>query len=147
MAEPTLYLFDGHNILHAGAFHDPREVVDRLAGFVAERGASGVVVFDGTGSETTRGPLQVRYASPADTLLERLAAESQEREAVCVVSSDRALGRALGGAVRHLPAKALLEQIAADASARPAAEERPSRLEDAVDAKTRERLEEWRRRS
>ena len=35
MAEPTLYLFDGYNLLHAGSFDDPRELVDRLASFVA----------------------------------------------------------------------------------------------------------------
>ena len=35
VAEPTLYLFDGYNLLHAGAFEDPRELVDRLASFVA----------------------------------------------------------------------------------------------------------------
>ena len=26
MAEPTLYLFDGYNLLHAGGFADPREL-------------------------------------------------------------------------------------------------------------------------
>ena len=26
MAEPTLYLFDGYNLLHAGAFSGPREL-------------------------------------------------------------------------------------------------------------------------
>ena len=41
-----LYLFDGHNILHAGDFANERELVDALAGFVALQGARGVVVFD-----------------------------------------------------------------------------------------------------
>ena len=42
MAEPTLYLFDGYNLLHAGAFEGARELVDRLASFVALRGADAV---------------------------------------------------------------------------------------------------------
>ena len=75
MAEPTLYLFDGYNLLHAGPFDDPRELVDRLASFVALSGARGVVVFDGVGEERVHGPLEVRYAEHADALLERLAAE------------------------------------------------------------------------
>ena len=49
--------------------------VDALASFVAVRGARGVVVFDGVGEDVERGPLEVRYAPHADTLLERLAAE------------------------------------------------------------------------
>ena len=69
MAEPTLYLFDGYNLAHTGSFEDPRELVDLLASFVALRGARGIVVFDGGGPEQTRGPLEVRYAAHADTLL------------------------------------------------------------------------------
>ena len=30
MAEPTLYLFDGYNLLHAGGFADVRENVDEV---------------------------------------------------------------------------------------------------------------------
>ena len=66
MAEPTLYLFDGYNLLHAGPFEDPRELVDRLASFVALHGARGIVVFDGVGEEQVHGPLEVRYAPNAD---------------------------------------------------------------------------------
>ena len=29
MPEPTLYLFDGYNLLHAGGYADVRELVDR----------------------------------------------------------------------------------------------------------------------
>jgi len=86
VAEPTLYLFDGYNLLHAGPFEDPRELVDALASFVAVRGARGVVVFDGRGEEKTYGPLEVRYAEHADALLERLAAEHRAVETVCLVS-------------------------------------------------------------
>ena len=49
MPEPTLYLFDGFNLLHAGGFEDSRELTDKLASFVAEKGARGVLVFDGAG--------------------------------------------------------------------------------------------------
>ena len=35
MAEPTLYLFDGFNLLHAGGFRSPEELRDVLASWVA----------------------------------------------------------------------------------------------------------------
>ncbi len=79
MADRVLYLFDGYNLLHAGAFEDPRRLTDSLASFVALRGARGVVVFDGVGEDLQRGSLQVRFATHADTLLERLAAEHRGR--------------------------------------------------------------------
>ena len=75
MSDPTLYLFDGYNILHAGGFRSPADLVDRLADFVAVKGARGIVVFDGSGDDRAFGRLEVRYASDADALLERLAAE------------------------------------------------------------------------
>ena len=62
MPEPTLYLFDGYNLLHAGDFDDVRELDDELASFVALKGARGVVVFDGVGEERDVGPLSVRFA-------------------------------------------------------------------------------------
>ena len=49
MADSTLYLFDGYNLLHAGPFADARELGDALASFVAERGARGVLAA-GSGS-------------------------------------------------------------------------------------------------
>jgi hypothetical protein len=91
MADASLYLFDGFNLLHAGPFTQPRELVDALASFVATEGARGVVVFDGVGEDAERGPLSVRYAPNADTLLERLAAEHRGRERVVLVSSDIAV--------------------------------------------------------
>ena len=72
MAEPTLYLFDGYNLLHAGDFEDPRELRDALASFVATKGARGVLVFDGRGEEEEHGPLLVRWAEDADAAIERL---------------------------------------------------------------------------
>ena len=86
-----LYLFDGYNLLNAGDFRGREELVDRLASFVALRGARGIVVFDGVGDHGRHGPLEVRYARPADHLLERLAAERRGRERVFLVSSDRTI--------------------------------------------------------
>jgi len=34
MPEPTLYLFDGHNLFHAGNYEDLRQLRDELASFV-----------------------------------------------------------------------------------------------------------------
>jgi predicted RNA-binding protein with PIN domain len=141
----VLYLFDGSNILHAGAFRDRSALVDRLASFVALEGARGVVVFDGHGAEETRGPLEIRYAAHADDVLERLAAEHRERGRVVIVSSDRAIRQTTGQEVSHVPAKRFLGELQ-----RTLAERQPhvpdSRVEDALDEVTRARLEEWRRR-
>ena len=103
-----LYLFDGHNILHAGDFADERELVDVLAGFVALQGARGVVVFDGHGDPRSFGPLEVRYAAHADDVLERLAAENRNREQVRIVSSDSAVRQTAGQEVSHVSARNFL---------------------------------------
>ena len=141
MAEPTLYLFDGYNLLHAGPFEDPRELVDRLASFVALHGARGVVVFDGVGEERTHGPLEVRYAPHADALLERLAAEHRASETVCLVSSDTAIRGTSGQEVQKRSSRTFLS----DLDERVHEESRPSRLGDRVDDETRKRLEKLRR--
>jgi predicted RNA-binding protein with PIN domain len=141
VADPTLYLFDGFNLLHAGGYEDVRELVDRLASFVAMQGARGVVVFDGVGEDAERGPLQVRWAPHADTVLERLAAEHRGRETVCLVSSDAAVRGTSGQEVRKLSSATFLRDLA-----EPAHEEW-SRLPlgDRLDAETRARLERMRR--
>jgi len=143
--EPTLYLFDGYNLLNAGDFRGPDDLVDRLAGFVALRGARGVVVFDGAGATVARGPLEVRFADPADSLLERLAAEHREGERVVLVSSDRDLRTTVGQEVRRWASKEFAAELAAAARAGPGSRT-PSKIEDALDPDTRERLERWRRR-
>ena len=79
MAEPTLYLFDGFNVLHAGGFGSPEELRDLLASWVAAQGARGILVFDGEGKDEELGVLSVRWAKDADSLLERLAAENRGR--------------------------------------------------------------------
>ncbi len=141
MAEPTLYLFDGFNVLHAGEFEDVRRLTDDLASFVAVRGARGVVVFDGAGEDRTLGPLEVRYAAHADAVLERLASENRDRERVCLVSSDMAVRGTSGQEVAHLSSRTFVRDL------EPAKHEDSGRsqLGDRVDTGIRERLERLRR--
>ena len=111
MAEPTLYLFDGFNLLHAGGFRSPEELRDLLASWVAAKGARGVLVFDGHGTDEQQGPLEVRWAEDADTLLERLAAERRGGEQVAIVSSDQAVRGTSGAEVRKLSSKSFLAEL------------------------------------
>ena len=141
MADPTLYLFDGYNLLHAGSFVDQRELVDRLASFVALQGARGVVVFDGVGEERGHGPLEVRYAPHADALLERLAAEHRARERVCLVSSDFAVRGTSGQEVRKVTSRTFIAELEQP----PPEPGRRDRLADRLDDETREQLERLRR--
>jgi predicted RNA-binding protein with PIN domain len=139
--DPTLYLFDGFNLLHAGDFDDVRELRDALASFVAVNGARGVLVFDGAGEDERYGPLEVRYAPHADTLLERLAAEHRSTDRVCLVSSDSAVRGTSGQEVMKISSRTFLGDLE-----RPQhSERRPSSLADRVDPETRERLERLRR--
>jgi predicted RNA-binding protein with PIN domain len=141
VAEPTLYLFDGHNLLFTGSFEDPRELIDQLASFVALSGARGVVVFDGGGDDRTYGPLEVVYAPNADTVLERLAAENRDAETVCLISSDSAVRGTSGQEVQKRSSRTFLGDL-----------DRPEhgetsryRVGDRVDDETRKRLERMRR--
>ena len=141
MLDPTLYLFDGSNLFHAGTFRDRDELADLLASFVAVRGARGVVVFDGVGAERRIGPLSVRYAPHADAILERLAAEHRDRESVLLVTSDAAVRGTSGQEVRHRASRAFLDELASVSHTEGAA----SRLGDRLDDETRARLERLRR--
>ena len=141
MPDPTLYLFDGFNLLHAGSFADVRELTDTLASFVAVQGARGVVVFDGVGTDRVLGPLEVRYAPNADTLLERLAVENRDTESVRLISSDLTVRGTIGAQVTKLSSQTFL----GDLSAPKQHSERRSRVEDALDPETRARLERLRR--
>jgi predicted RNA-binding protein with PIN domain len=136
-----LYLFDGYNLLHAGGFVDARELRDALASYVAVRGARGIVVFDGHGDVVSRGPLEVRYAPHADTVLERLAAEHRERAEVILVTSDGAIAAAAGIGVAKMGSAAFARELARA----PQAEERPQGLGGKLDEATRARLERLRR--
>jgi predicted RNA-binding protein with PIN domain len=139
--EPTLYLFDGYNLLHAGGFADVRELRDVLASFVATKGARGVLVFDGVGPDQTVGALEVRYAPHADTLLERLAAEHRKTHEVWLVSSDLTIRGAAGADV----AKVSSQTFVGDLEPARHADERPSQLRDRLDEATRAELERRRR--
>jgi predicted RNA-binding protein with PIN domain len=141
MAEPTLYLFDGFNLLHAGDFGSPEELRDLLASWVAAQGARGVLVFDGEGPTERRGPLEVRWAKDADTLLERLAAEHRAGEQVAIVSSDAALRGTTGIEVRKLASQTFLGELARPSHPQPT----PGDLRDRLDPDTLAQLERLRR--
>ncbi|MBA3374905.1 MAG: NYN domain-containing protein [Actinobacteria bacterium] len=145
MSETTLYLFDGYNLLHAGEFSDPGDLVDTLASFVAGRGVRGVIVFDGTGEERQIGPLSVRYATHADDLLERLAAEHRARELVCIVSSDDAVRRVSGQEVRKLTSRLFLAELQPARHQEIEQRGAGSRVGDRLDPEIRDRLERLRR--
>jgi predicted RNA-binding protein with PIN domain len=139
--EPTLYLFDGYNILHAGGRTEVADLIDELASFVALNGARGVVVFDGVGEDLEVGPLLVRFAPDADTVLERLAAEHRGGESVCLVSSDVAIRGTSGQEVRKISSRAFLHDLESPTHR----EDEASRLRDRIDPDTRAQLERLRR--
>ena len=141
MPDPTLYLFDGWNLLHAGSFKEPTELIDRLASFVGTTGARGILVFDGTGPDERIGPLEIRFAEHADTLLERLAAEHREKEEVQLISSDAAVRGTSGVAVRKVASKDFVRDLG-DAGQ---TEYGPHRVSERIDDETRAKLERLRR--
>jgi len=141
VAEPTLYLFDGFNLLHAGSFGSPEELRDLLASWVATKGARGILVFDGHGADEKHGPLEVRWAEDADALIERLAAERRRGEQVAVVSSDAAVRGTSGVEVRKLSSRAFLGELT-----RPSHDSGPrGDLRDRLDPETLAALERLRR--
>ena len=139
--EPTFYLFDGHNLLYAGKFADPRELEDKLASFVALRGAHGIVVFDGVGTAHTLGTLEVRFAEVADYALERLAAELRDRERVCLVSSDLTVRGTSGKEVDKRSSQLFMQELG-ETKLPPTPR---MAIEDRLDPKTRAKLERIRR--
>jgi predicted RNA-binding protein with PIN domain len=141
VADASLYLFDGYNLLHAGPYSDRRELADALASFVAAKGARGVIVFDGAGDDTELGPLSVRFVEDADTLLERLAAEHRERERVLLVSSDRAVIETAGRQVAQLSSQTFFSDFEPPAQR----DQTPGGLGNKLDPETRARLERLRR--
>jgi predicted RNA-binding protein with PIN domain len=140
--DPTLYLFDGYNLLHASGLGDRRQLVDMLASFVALKGVRGVVVFDGTGADESFGALEVRFAPHADALLERLAAENRQTQRVCLVSSDAAVRGTSGQEVAKISSREFASTLSVDVSG---SREQPSRVADRLDEETRARLEQMRR--
>jgi predicted RNA-binding protein with PIN domain len=141
VAEPTLYLFDGFNLLHAGDFDSPEELRDLLASWVSAQGARGVLVFDGEGPTERLGALEVRWAKDADTLLERLAVEHRRSGQVAIVSSDTAVRGTTGIEVRKVASQTFLGELA-----RPSQPSSPrGDLRDRLDPETLARLERLRR--
>jgi predicted RNA-binding protein with PIN domain len=141
VAEPTLYLFDGFNLLHAGGFRSPEELRDVLASWVASKGARGVLVFDGRGADEEHGALRVHWAGDADAAIERLAAESRSREQVAVVSSDEAVRGTAGVLVRKLSSRRFLAELVPPQHT----ERRHGDLRDKLDPATLAKLERLRR--
>jgi predicted RNA-binding protein with PIN domain len=141
VAEPTLYLFDGFNLLHAGGFGSPDELRDLLASWVAGKGARGILVFDGHGADESHGPLEVRWAPDADTAIERLAADHRGKEQVAVVSSDLAVRGTSGAAVRKLSSRAFLDELLPPSHL----DSGRGDLRDKLDPETLARLERLRR--
>jgi predicted RNA-binding protein with PIN domain len=141
VAEPTLYLFDGFNLLHAGGFESPAALRDLLAGWVATKGARGVLVFDGHGDDETHGPLEVRWAPDADALIERLAAEHRRGEQVAVVSSDEAVRGTSGAEVRKMSSRVFLAELSPPEHA----DRGRGDMRDKLDAETLSKLERLRR--
>lgn len=141
MAEPTLYLFDGFNLLHAGGFDTPEELRDLLASWVSAQGVRGVLVFDGHGRDSQHGALEVRWAPHADPLIERLAVEHRRREQVAVVSSDSAILSTAGVETRKLASKTFLAELS-----KPSHSSGPhGDLRDRLDSETLAKLERLRR--
>jgi predicted RNA-binding protein with PIN domain len=145
VADPTLYLFDGYNLLHAGSFTDRDALVDTLASYVAGRGARGVVIFDGVGEERVIGQLAIRFTEHADDLLERLAAENRKSERVCVVSSDHAVRWTSGQEVRKVASRAFLSELTPVEHVEREQAGAGGRVGDRLDDETRAKLEELRR--
>ena len=141
MPEPTLYLFDGSNLFHAGTFGDRDELVDALASFVALHGAKGIVVFDGVGEDRLLGHLAVRFAPPAHPRLERLAPAPRAPPKILLVTSDAAVRGTSGQEVRKRASTAFLRELDEVVHR----EGRPSRLADRLDEATRLELERLRR--
>ena len=144
MPEPTLYLFDGYNVLHAAGLEERYELIDSLASFVAVRGARGVVVFDGVGADEQFGPLEVRFAPHADAVLERLAAEHRDQERVCLVSSDAAVRGTSGQEVAKISSREFASTLETVEHSEDS-EDSASRVRDRLDPATRDRLERLRR--
>jgi predicted RNA-binding protein with PIN domain len=89
----------------------------------------------------------VRFATPADPVIERLAAEHRRSEEVWVISSDRAVRGTAGQETRRLSSNLFVRELVAERKGKPATDAGPGRsqIEGALDDETRERLERFRR--
>ncbi len=164
----TVYIVDGYNVIHALFPGAPKDEVfarrdwlaDRLAGFVALKGASAVLVFDGHGPRSTsqrpiRGAaVEVCFAGghfTADTLIARRISEQPADVQTVVVSADQEVQRtATRSGVSRMTPKELGLELLGGGETRQALDSAlsstrmPSRLEDKVDVETLRKLEELR---
>jgi predicted RNA-binding protein with PIN domain len=165
------YIVDGYNVLHA-FFPDAGKdelfarrdwLADQLASFVALRGASALLVFDGHGPQSSScvpvkgSPVEVCFAGgrfTADTLIARRIAERPADVSVVVVSADQEVQRtATRAGVRRMTPRELGAEIMPGGERGQALDSAsdssivPSRLEDKVDVETLRKLEELRKRS
>ena len=101
-----------------------------------------MVVFDGVGDDAERGPLSVRYAPDADTLLERLAAETARASGWCSSRPTRPFWAPPAAEVANLSSQTFFRDLAAGRGYR---ERPPGGLADKLDDETRARLERLRR--
>ena len=82
VTDPTLYLFDGFNVLRAAGLEDPARA-DRPARALRRReGARGVFVFDGDRRGAGARPVGGSFRRGRRLVLERLAAENRDKERV-----------------------------------------------------------------
>jgi predicted RNA-binding protein with PIN domain len=97
------------------------------------------------GEDRDVGPLSVRFATHADDVLERLAAENRASERVAVVSSDDAVRRVSGQEVRKLTSKGFLADLAPAEHREREQRGAGGRVGDRLDDETRAKLERLRR--
>jgi predicted RNA-binding protein with PIN domain len=123
--EPTIWLVDGYNVLHATVLGGKdrsqwwtgsrrRELLERVSGFDAD--AEVWIVFDGpddSGAEAELpGPRCVFAASADDWLVDRVR-KAEDPTAIAVVTADRQVaGRARGRGARIVSPKDFLARCA-----------------------------------
>jgi predicted RNA-binding protein with PIN domain len=125
--EPTIWLVDGYNVLHAAVLGGKdrsqwwtgsrrRELLERVSGFDADADAEVWIVFDGpddSGADAEPpGPRCVFAASADDWLVDRVR-RAEDPTAIAVVTADRQVaGRARGRGARIVSPKDFLARCA-----------------------------------
>lgn len=121
-------IVDGYNVLHAWAATRPTAparaaLLRDLERAAAERGLHCTVVFDGTPIEdvthASSAHLTVLFSGPratADSVIERLACQQQERCGVVVVTDDHVQGNLVVGWGAHCWSARMLAQWLAERS-------------------------------
>ena len=168
MSQTPLLIVDGYNVIFATtAYRDLAEddldaaraaLVSDVAAY-AHGEWRATVVFDAANNPAADGVAHEvagvtvvfsRFGIDADTVIERLARTARDGgEATCVVTSDAATQWAvLGGSVTRMPSGEFADELATGGrewEEHSSAGRRKVRLEDRVDARTREELWRWAR--